>query len=318
MLFDEAGELERQGQWGAAQEKLRAALRIKETPHLRYALGWALENDDKLLEARVEYETAARLAQQRSADEVSRLTAARLSELATKTPVVQVRVPRALAGSTKVIVDGRVAPIQNDVASIPVNPGSRVVRIERPNKPPSEQLLYVSRGSVRTIDLDDDSAVASRTGTQPRHMSTRTTVAKRDPKSSSSVLPWALVGGGAALVVGGGALLVSSASDANARDENQRAWCAATACSDGITATRPETAEAASYRREAVDASDRGNLKQAFGVTIGLAGLVTAGIGTYMLVRESKDARPRDALQKVRVSASPTLNGAFANAAIQF
>jgi hypothetical protein len=61
-LFDEAGELERQGQWSAAQERLRAAIRIHETPHLRYALGWALENDDKLLEARVQYETALRLA----------------------------------------------------------------------------------------------------------------------------------------------------------------------------------------------------------------------------------------------------------------
>ncbi|HVJ92860.1 MAG TPA: hypothetical protein VM580_23830 [Labilithrix sp.] len=87
-LFDEAGELERRGQWSAAADRLRAALRLRDTPHLHYALGWALENDDKLLDAKVEYETAARLGAERAGGaEAARLANARLAELEKKLPV---------------------------------------------------------------------------------------------------------------------------------------------------------------------------------------------------------------------------------------
>jgi hypothetical protein len=318
-LFDEAGELERQGRWGAAQERLRAALRIKETPHLRYALGWALENDDKLIEAKNEYETALRLAQQRNVEEVLRLAGVRLADLEQKTPVVEVRVPHGIAPNTHVIVDGRPAPVRDDIATVPVNPGSRVVRIERPNHAPTEQLIYVSRGTVRVIDVDADEAlVASRTHAQERH--TPTTIPKRDAAAThegrgGSVLPWVLIGGGTALVVGGGALLVSSGSDASERDRNQGAWCEATACSDGTTATRPETTEAEAFRRDALDAANRGNAKQIAGISLGVAGLISAGIGTWMLVRGGSDGRTKD---RIQVSGGPIPRGAFAGALLRF
>jgi hypothetical protein len=89
-LFQEAGELELQGQWGAAQERLRQALRLRETPHLHYALGWALENDDKLLEAKTEYDAAVRLGRERAGSEdVTTLATSRLSEIDRKTARVK-------------------------------------------------------------------------------------------------------------------------------------------------------------------------------------------------------------------------------------
>ena len=120
-LFDEAGELERQGQWPAAQDRLRVALRIRETANLRYALGWALANDDKRVEARSEYAEALRLAQHAGNHEVSKLASARIAELDRQSAPSQVRakgeiarepastvVPWVVLGSGGVLVAGGV------------------------------------------------------------------------------------------------------------------------------------------------------------------------------------------------------------------
>lgn len=291
-LFDEAGELERQGQWSAAQEKLRAAIRIRETPHLRYALGWALENDDKLLEAKVEYETAMRLASQKQgADDVARLASTRLAEVEKKTPLVQVRIPGGASAGVRVVVDGRAAPMKEDLLTLPVNPGSRVIRIERPGQPPNEQLVYVPRGMVRVVDAPREESVASRTGLQDRHDAARDTKTHLIVKEErANTLPIVLVASGAAFVLGGGLLVASSTNDADERDTRMAQWCNATACSGGTTATLPETAEASAHREAATDAAERGNTKQAIGLAVGGVGLVSIAVGSFLLLRGEERA----------------------------
>jgi hypothetical protein len=307
-LFDEAGELERQGQWSAAQDRLRTALRLRETPHLRYALAWALENDDKLLEARAEYEAALRLAQRGGNDDIARLAAARIPEVVKKTPTAAVRVPGGSLAGARVVVDGRSAPLQNDVASIAVNPGSRVIRVEQPGRPATEQLVYVPRGATVDVEAASPDSVAKNAAVQMRPASERVNETHGRP-----VLPWVLIGGGAVLVVAGGALLLSSSSDASARDENTRQWCAATQCTNGNAATIAESAEAAAYRREATDAAERGNTKQGLGFVLGAAGIVTAAVGTYLFFRGEAD---RNAA--VQIGAAPAPGGAMAGATIRF
>jgi hypothetical protein len=318
-LFDEAGELERRGQWGAAQEKLRAALKIRETPHLRYALGWALENDDKLLEAKSEYETAARLALQKpGADDVGRLASARLAEVERKTPLVQIRLAGGAPPGTRLVVDGHATPLQGDVTTVPVNPGSRVVRIERSGRPATEQLVYVPRGMMRVVEIRGDETVASRTASQERHDAAGDgMLVPRDAatKDRAPVLPIVLAAGGAALAVTGGILFVSSGSDASTRDENMRQWCAATACIGGSTATLPESPEATAYRKAANDAADRGNTKQVIGATVGAIGLVGAAVGTYLLVRGDRERTSHAAALPI---AAPIAGGAMAGATIRF
>ena len=224
VLFDEAGELERQGQWPAAQDRLRGALRIRETANLRYALGWALANDDKSNEARVEYEIALRLAERTGNEEVRTLASTRLSELDRRTP----------------------------------------------SRPP--------------------------------------------------LLPWVLVGGGGVLVVSGVFLLASSSGDASARDDSTRKWCEATACVGGTTATRPETAEAAAFRREAYDAARRGNTKQVVGGILGGVGAVGIGVGVYTLLRNGPRQEPARAARSssLHIDASPLAGGGMASASFAF
>jgi tetratricopeptide (TPR) repeat protein len=318
-LFDEAGELERQGQWTAAQEKLRAAIKIRETPHLRYALGWALENDDKLLEAKAEYETAARLASQKAgAEEVGRLANARLAEVEKKTPLVQVRVPGGSASGTRVVVDGRATTIKDDMVVMPVNPGSRVIRIERAGQPPSEQLVYVPRGMVRVVDLPKAENVASRTASHDRHDAAADTTTHLVVKEErSNTLPIVLVASGAALVLGGGVLFASSSSDANERDERMAQWCNATACSGGTTATLPESADATAHRQAATEAAERGNTKQAIGLAASGVGLVGVAVGSYFLLRgQERPASPT--ARKLTPTAGMIPGGAMAGASFTF
>lgn len=309
-LFDEAGELERRGEWGAAQDRLRAALRIRETPHLRYALGWALENSDRLTEARTEYEVALRLAQRGGTDEVSRLATTRIAEVDRKIPLVQIRVKGALAKDTHVLVDGREVKVHGDLGTLPVDPGTRTVRIERAGKSPTEESVTVQPGVLKVVEVAGDDGAA---------VDTIPAFVPDDRRGRDTTLPWILVGGGSALALGGVLLFVASSSDVSDRDAKMQQWCDATACVGGTTATRPETTEAAAYRREAYDAASQGNTKQVVGAVLGGVGIAGIAVGTYMLIknREQADA-PRAARTGLRVDASPLPGGGMAGASLVF
>jgi hypothetical protein len=265
-LFDEAGDFERRGQWAAAQDRLRQAIHIRETPNLHYALGWALENDDHLVAARAEYETAKKLAEATHGDEVAQLAAARLVEIDRATPTIEVRVPH---GTTAVVIDAKASPLRDDVATSAVDPGVHVVTVSRPGRPDAVERVYVARGVSRVVEVRGDAIT---------------------PTEKSRLLPWLLVGGGAALAAGGVGLFASASGDASDRDTAQSLWCSETACVGGA-ATRPETAQAAAYRKAAADATSRGNTKQAVGGALGAAGLVAAGVGIYLLVKPSEEER---------------------------
>lgn len=304
-LFDEAGELEKQGQWAAAQERLHAALRIRETPHLRYALGWALENSDRLIEARTEYEVALRLAQRGGVDEVSRLASTRIAEVDRKTPLVQVRIRGALAKDSHVFVDNRELIVHGDVGAMPVDPGTRIVRVDRKGKTTSEDTVAVQPGVFRVVEIQGDDGAGADLGggggAAPR----------------GRVLPWVLIGGGSALTLGSVLLFVSSASDVSDRDQGMRRWCDATACVNGTTATRPESDDAAALRREAYDAADRGNTKQIVGAVMAGVGIAGIAVGTYMLIKNGREAEaPRAG--RVKLDASPMAGGGMAGASFVF
>lgn len=321
-LFEEAGELERHGQWGSAQEKLRQALRLRETPQLHYALGWALENEDKLLEARAEYESTVRQGQNRSgSEEATRLAKERLAELEKKMPIIKVRVTGGARAAARVVIDGKEIKRDEDIATTAVNPGSHVIRVERTGTEESiEQMAYVGRGTVRTVDVDTGDVVATKDTTQERHAAPpmrMTEATSNDKSSGDTLLPILLMGGGTAAIVGGVVLLAASSSDASDRDEAQSRWCLATSC-QGTRATRPETAEAATYRREAQDAADAGNTKQIAGLVLGGAGIVAASVGAYFFIKQRDANSTASAQAIVRPSVTPLPGGGYAGATLSF
>jgi hypothetical protein len=281
-LFVEAGELERQGQWSAAEDRLRTALRLKETPHLRYALAWALENDDKLIEARAEYEAAARQARERpGSEEVTRLAGARLIDLEKKMPVIRVRVGGAGKANAHVIIDGREVRSDDDVASTAVNPGSHVVRVERGPDGAVEQIAYVGRSTVRTIDVDAQEGVTERDTAQERHgrLPSRAALVGRPAPGTTegdNVVPWFLVSGGVLAVAGGAAPLLSANAD------------------PGASTT-----------------------KEAVGFALGGVGLVAGTIGTILLLKGLPPRSDRP-VARIHAGAAPTSGGIVAAAALAF
>lgn len=306
-LFDEAGELERRGNWVLAQDRLQAALRIRETPHLRYALGWALHKGGKLIAARTEYEVALRLAQLTGNEEVSQLATARIAEVGRQTPLLQVRVLGLFSPDTRVSIDGRDVPMIGNSTTLAVDPGTHVVRIEQAGKVRSEQSVAVPMGALRVVDVKGSDGTAAITTANP----------PGERAESAPVLPWVFLGGGAALVGGGVLLLVASASDLDARDENVRLWCAATACVDGTRPTLPESEEAAGYRREAYDAPERGNTKRIIGGIASGIGVVGIAVGMYMLVKNgARQEAPR--ATGLRVDTSPVAGGGIVSGALVF
>jgi hypothetical protein len=310
-LFDEAGELETQGQWGAAQDRLRAALAIRETPHLRYALGWALENGGRLLEARTEYELALRLARRDGAAEVSRMAATRVAEVERKIPLLQFRVRGALAKDTRVLVDGRDVLVDANGGTAQVDPGPRVVRIERSRASATELSFTIAQGALRVVDVRGDE-VSGQAGAP-----SGSSDGERD-MNGASTLPWILVGGGGALVIGGALLFVSSSSDASTRDDSTLRWCDATACANGV-ATLPETADAAALRREAYDAASRGNTKQIAGAVIGGVGLASLATGAVLLLTQGgRTEATRASRRTVELHGAPLQGGAMAGASFTF
>lgn len=219
-LYDEAGQLEREGSWSAAQERLRAALKLRETPHLHYALGWALENDDRLVEAKLEYETAVRRGREPpAAPEAVRLATTRLAALEKNLPSVRVRVmPRSPA---RVVVDGREQRRDGDVVVTVVDPGTHVVRVERDGASSFERMVYVGRGGVASISVGVEPApppaLPAPPPSPPAPARPRLApLASAPPKPPSpprqDVLPWMLLAGGTGALVAGSALLVTSGS----------------------------------------------------------------------------------------------------------
>ena len=307
-LFEEAGELERQGQWVAAQDRLRAALRIRETPHLRYALGWSLENGDRLIEARTEYEVALRLAERSGAVEVSHLAETRIAEVDRKIPLLQIHVRGVLARDTRVLVDGREVIVHGDVGTVPVDPGPRSVRVERSGKSPTEETVTVTQGVFRVLEVQGDSPGI---GEDRGRLAT----------GSRPIVPWVLVGAGGALALGGVLLFVSSASDASRRDDDTRQWCDATACVGGTTATKAESVDATMLRRDAEAAASRGNTKQIVGAIVGGVGVATIATGAYLLLRgrgHERDHASRTLRSGLRVDAAPLPGGAMGGASLTF
>lgn len=284
-LFEAAGDLERDGRWSAAQERLRAALRLRETPQLHFALGWALENDDKLIEAKVAYETAAKMGRERAGgDEARRLAIARLVDLETMTPRVRVRIGHCAAKAqerVRVIVDGSEIVRSDNVATTLVNPGSHVVRVECGpiGTRVFEHMVYVGRSAERTVDVDTRDAVATSDTTRDGHgraiaASTRSTAAvDRASDRADTFLPWVAFSGGIAFALGGGALVVGSGEGATER--------------------------------------------QVVGLTVGGLGLVSATVGAMLLFRSFHPKNPNVTPTR-SATAAPVPGGGMATTTFSF
>lgn len=152
--FAAATELEKEKKWAEAEAKLREALGIKETPGLRYHLGFCLENQQKLVEALVEYDRAEEMLQQGvKAPDVSELLAPAREGVKKRVASVTPKLPAKVEGVV-IEVDGRPVKAALLGKPLPQNPGRRVFTASAPGRQPFRKELELAEGESRELVID--------------------------------------------------------------------------------------------------------------------------------------------------------------------
>ncbi len=152
-LFREATELEGQQRWERAAQKLREAIRIKETPGLRFHLAHCQENMGLLVEALVDYDRARELiASGMKAPDVEALLPGAERALSQRVPTLIIAVPKGVRG-THIALDGR--EVAGSVAGrpAPINPGSHRIVVRAPGYRDFIKEITMGEGERRTVTV---------------------------------------------------------------------------------------------------------------------------------------------------------------------
>lgn len=207
-LFAEANELEEDKRWAEAAPKLRQALEIKETPGLRYHLGFCLENQDKLIEALAEYNRAEELlASGAKGPDVAELVGPARDGVKKRAAKLTIKLPKP-AGEATVELDGR--PLKAELLNRAVlqNPGKHVVTASAPGRQPFRREIKLDVSEVEEVVIALPELAKT---TPPKRVEgnmdegTPGDAANAGPKSGPSARTVVLVGEAALTVIGLGA-----------------------------------------------------------------------------------------------------------------
>lgn len=144
--FAEATELEKAEKWVEAEAKLREALAIKETPGLRYHLGYCLEKQGKLVDALVELDRADEMLRLGAkAPDVEKLLASARERVKKSVGEVTVRLSANIKGAA-VEIDGVAVKPALIGKGIPLNPGRHVLTAKKAGRIPYRRELQVDPG----------------------------------------------------------------------------------------------------------------------------------------------------------------------------
>jgi hypothetical protein len=226
VLFDEARELARAGNFAAACPKFEAASRLFPSPGSLLNLGDCQEKRGLTASAWSHFGEAASVADRVGREDVKREAKRRQKELEPRLMRLAIQVASPPAGLV-VRRDGvAIAPAAWGMA-LPVDPGAHVVRAEAPGREPWELSVELTRaGQSERVEVPElvrepaPFADASTSAAPARD------VAGAGPvrSSTSHVLEWSLIGGGAALAAGGGVLMLIESGRASAsREDNDPA-----------------------------------------------------------------------------------------------
>ncbi len=293
-LFVQASELEAESKFAEARQKLNEAIAIKETPGIRFHLGYCAEQLGEYVSALVEYERALDLIRGGvKAPDVQRLAAPARERVQARVAQLTLRLP-ADARDASVELDGRrMAPALLGQAA-PLDPGKHAVLVKAADGRHARLDLELAAGEARSVDvvLERDRAAAAPEQKFPSAAAPKSGAAvpareSAKPHSASASLDSGSAGGLglreavligeatvtlAALGVGIGYLIARG----NARERAEQAQDDvdlltqgdSSACSEGNTAVRASCDDLES----AISDYDRAGL-------ISTVGFVAAGVG---------------------------------------
>ena len=152
-LFNEATALESEQRWHDAALKLREAIRIKDTPGLRFHLAHCQQNLGLLVEALLDYDRARDLiAAGAHAADVETLLPAAQRALSRRVPSLVIVSPSGMKEVTATI-DGRTVAPSVLGRPAPVNPGKHRVTVSAPGYERFVAEVTVSEGERRVLSV---------------------------------------------------------------------------------------------------------------------------------------------------------------------
>lgn len=136
-----------EGKWTDAEEQFLFAVRVKNTPGLRYYIGYCREKQGLLEEALSSYQLAAELLETQKAPDVDQIVPVAIERVSGRLPVVLLfDVP---AGAS-LKVDGARRPLSEQ---FPANPGSHRVLIEKEGYTPFEMTVDLVEGQKARVQV---------------------------------------------------------------------------------------------------------------------------------------------------------------------
>lgn len=296
--FAEATELEKAEKWSEAEAKLREALAIKETPGLRYHLGYCLEQQGKLVDALVELDRADEMLRRGAkAPDVEKLLAAARERVKKSVGEVTLRLGANLKGAA-VELDGVVVKPALIGKGIPVNPGQHVVTAKQTGRVPYRRELQVDAGG--NVDVLITMGVQSAGGAGPAagapapgpsgvggsqggdgaESSGSASASLDDAAKSGSAKTWVLIGEGVVTLaaLGAGIYFTGQAGDSEGEIDDASKELEDRGYDDTVCSDPPDKAKSAcSQLADLTDQRDRQK-------NYALAGFIGAGVGAAATV----------------------------------
>jgi hypothetical protein len=222
-LFDEATQLEKQRKFAEAEEKLRAAVAIKDTPGVRYHLAFCLDRQGKLADARREYWAAHYSFQSgATAPGIEELLGPAIEKIEARTPHVLLEYPKELY--VRVDVDGQDVTVLAPLDPIWLNPGRHTIVVRSATRgrggPPFTKTVQLSEGERVTLRVpwSEETAAASMTPRSTRADSSPIAPARDRPLGFKSDAHMAVVVGGVALALAGVGIGIWQATEAESTE----------------------------------------------------------------------------------------------------
>jgi hypothetical protein len=285
-LFADALADEQAGRHGAALEKFQRVQAVRDTQAVRYRIATCFEALGQLKAALAAY-TSASIAGAVGAESagIARASRDKVDALSKRVARVVVTLPARAPADAIVKIDGEAVPANTVGTPIVVDPGAHEVTVTATGSVPFHARVTLPEGAQGTVEATFTPAPPlpppsppptappphlgpALDATPPPAAEATPAAAPRAPNARGKTVGIALAAGGGALVVAGAAILLVRHADIQSLDS---------ACPNGICPRSRQSDLQATH--------DRAVLEGPLGVGLGVAGVVAAGIGVYLLVR---------------------------------
>ncbi len=289
MMFHQGLELEQAGNWAGALKLFRDVSQVKMTPQVRFHIALCEENLGKLVAALGGYELALA-----DADSVGESFRAEVEE---KIAALRGRIPKLViergdgAEAAKIELDGVLLGSSSIGVEVPVDPGPHVVTATAPGLEDFSTTIEISEGTTETVSVTLAEAEVEPVEAEPVEEEPAP-----PPEKEFPVVPVTLIGGGGVLLLGSGAMLIMRSVALN----DFRNLCPGDLCPPKSQLSDAEQDEIEQSRSRVMT---YGVLSPVLAVT----GVGAAGVGVFLLVRDSKAKREDADSASARVLMTPAL-----------